>query len=428
MIKGEEIMEVHNTFKIQKNFCLGGDDIFVLSQLYLPLIGIDSFSLYFVLNTLDDKEQYQIKKLLDNLNLGNSSHLKKAMEKLQGVALVSCFFNETKDSYIFQLQRPLLAEFFFENTLLSSFLQSQIGSVEYEKTVAMKKKNKNAGYKDISKSFDEVYKAVVLDLDQVLPKPFSNKNRYDITIKNEKFDYAYFKLSFDTNFFDPSIFDDEEFKNDILKISYNFNLNEEEMKEALMRTIELDKDLKLKDIAKHARAIYSIKNKNKPAKFVTKTPDPYLTSEQDENTMKVVAELERMSLASILESLSGMKATNSELAMFEDLQRTTGLPQEVINVMILYVNTEKEGVLPGASYFEKIAATWKRAGITSAQAAINYINKPKQKKYGKSVKETPEWLKKYADEHKNIVQEPMSDEETEKTLAELKKKFKVEDK
>ncbi|MDD2493406.1 MAG: DnaD domain protein, partial [Bacilli bacterium] len=134
------------------------------------------------------------------------------------------------------------------------------------------------------------------------------------------------------------------------------------------------------------------------------------------------------SLASILESLSGMKATNSELVMFEDLQRTTGLPQEVINVMILYVNTEKEGVLPGASYFEKIAATWKRAGITSAQAAINYINKPKQKKYGKSVKETPEWLKKYADEHKNIVQEPMSDEETEKTLAELKKKFKVEDK
>lgn len=418
-------MEVHNTFKTQKNFCLGGDDIFVLSQLYLPLIGIDSFSLYFVLNTLDDKEQCQIKKLLDNLNLANSTHLKKAIEKLQGVALVSCFYNETKDSYIFQLQRPLLAEFFFENTLLSSFLQSQIGSVEYEKIVLTKKKNKNLGYKDISKSFDEVFKTTALDLDKVLPQPFLNKNRYDITIKNANFDYAFFKLSFDTNFFDPLIFDDEEFKNEILKISYNFNLNEEDMKEALLRTVEIDKDLKPQDIAKNARAIYNMKNKNKPAKFVTKTPDPYLASEQDEETTKVIDTLERTSLATILESISGMKATNSELAMFEDLQRTTGLPQGIINVMILYVNKEKDGVLPGASYFEKIAATWKRAGIASAKEALDYINKPKQKKYSKTVKDAPDWLKKYADDHKNTVQEDISDEEAEKILAKLKEKNKV---
>ena len=421
-------MEIHNTFKTQKNFCLGGDDIFVLSQLYLPLIGIDSFGLYFVLSTLDDKEQYQIKRLLDNLNLGNTSQLKKAMDKLQGVALISCFYNDTKDSYIFQLQRPLLAEFFFENTLLSSFLQNQIGSVEYEKTVLMKKKSKNVGYKDISKSFDEVFKRTVLDLDKVLPQPFLNKNRYDITIKNESFDYAYFKLSFDSSFFDPLIFDDEKFKNEILKISYNFNLNEEEMKEALMRAVELDQDLKPQDISKHARAIYSLKNKNKPAKFVTKTPDSYLASDQDENMLTMVDTLQKIGLASLLESINGMKATNSELAMFEDLQRTTGLPQEVINAMILYVNYEKKGELPGASYFEKIAATWKRAGINSAQAAIIYINKPKQKKYSKNVKDTPEWLKKYTDKYKNVAQEKMSDEDKEKILAELKKEFKAEEK
>ncbi|HKM30153.1 MAG TPA: DnaD domain protein [Bacilli bacterium] len=417
-------MEVHNTFKTQKNFCLGGDDIFVLSQLYLPLIGIDSFSLYFVLNTLDDKEQYQIKKLLDNLNISNSSHLKKAMEKLEGVALMACFYNETKDTYIFQMQRPLLTEFFFENTLLSSFLQSQIGSVEYEKTVVMKRKNKNSGYKDISSSFDEVFKMTGLDLDKALPKAFLNKNKYDITIKNANFDYALFKLSFDTSFFEATIFDDEEFKSEILKISYNFNLNEEEMKEALMRTIEIDKDLKYKDIAKNARAIYSLKNKNKPAKFVTKTPDPYIASDQNEDTVEIIEMLQRMSLASMLESIGGMKATNSELEMFENLQRTTGLPQEVINVMILYIEKEKQGVIPGASYFEKVAATWKRAGVNSAKAALDYINKPVQKKYGKRVKENPEWLEKYVDEHKNVVQVELTDEETEKALAELKEKFK----
>ncbi|HKM30379.1 MAG TPA: DnaD domain protein, partial [Bacilli bacterium] len=189
-------------------------------------------------------------------------------------------------------------------------------------------------------------------------------------------------------------------------------------------TIEIDKDLKYKDIAKNARAIYSLKNKNKPAKFVTKTPDPYIASDQDEDSTKFIEEIERMSLASILESISGMKATNSELEMFENLQRTTGLPQEVINVMILYIVTEKQGVIPGTSYFEKVAATWKRAGVNSAKAALDYINKPAQKKYGKRVKENPEWLEKYVDEHKNVVQVELTDEETEKELAELTKKFK----
>jgi replication initiation and membrane attachment protein DnaB len=144
--------------------------------------------------------------------------------------------------------------------------------------------------------------------------------------------------------------------------------------------------------------------------------------------MKIIDTIERMSLATLLENINEMKAVSSELAMFEDLQRTTGLPQGVINIMILYVNTEKSGVLPGLSYFEKIAATWKRAGITSAKAAVDYINKPKQKKYGKTVKEAPEWLKKYAEEHKNIVQEEISLEEAEKILAELKEKNKVKNK
>ena len=42
---------------------------------------------------------------------------------------------------------------------------------------------------------------------------------------------------------DSKILDDEEFKNQILAISYNYQLNEEEMKEVIMNTIEIDKDL-----------------------------------------------------------------------------------------------------------------------------------------------------------------------------------------
>ncbi|MDD3170820.1 MAG: DnaD domain protein, partial [Bacilli bacterium] len=170
------------------------------------------------------------------------------------------------------------------------------------------------------------------------------------------------------------------------------------------------------------------KNKNVVAKFVTKSPDPYIASDLDEDSLKILEMLERMSLVSILESLSYMKASSSELAMLENLARISGLPQEVINVMILYVNNEKQGVFPGYSYFEKIASTWKRAGIKTAREALEYINKPKSKSSFKKVKETPEWLNKYEEEHKNIKSKELTEEETQKVLEEAQKMFKVKEK
>ena len=51
-------------FKINNKCQLNSEDISSLTLLYLPLIGIDSFSLYTALSSLNKNEEYYIKKLI----------------------------------------------------------------------------------------------------------------------------------------------------------------------------------------------------------------------------------------------------------------------------------------------------------------------------------------------------------------------------
>ena len=61
------MLDVNEQIKITK-IGLCGEDLFVLSQMYLPLIGVDSFSLYMILNTIKSKEKIvyvKFKKRMD---------------------------------------------------------------------------------------------------------------------------------------------------------------------------------------------------------------------------------------------------------------------------------------------------------------------------------------------------------------------------
>lgn len=418
-------LEVYDNFKVQRNVAIGGEDLFVLSQLYLPLIGMDSFSVYFILATLKE-DTYQIKKIVDILNLANTSYLNIALDKLQGLGLLNVLYNETKSTHIFQVNAPLNMESFYANNILSGFLKTQIGEIEFEQIKNQKSKSKNPQYKDITKTFSETFKVKEVDFVNMFNPSFKNKIKDNIIISNPNFDYALFKLSFNTDFFDEGIFDDEVFKKEIIKISFNYSLNEEEMKEAVMKTIDIDKDIKFKDIAKNARTIYNRKKKkpSETTKFVTKQPDLYTGSDLDDDKLQLLDYLEKHGISSVLESLSGMKASASELEMLEKLTETSGFSQGVINVMIVYVNAEKDGVFPGYNYFEKIASTWKRAGIKTAKDALEYINRPREKTIRKKVKDAPKWVDEYANKRNENIQNSLSDEEKKKVLIEAQNLFK----
>ena len=53
----------HDIIKVNK-VSLSGEDIFVLSTMYLPLVGMNSYSIYMMFNNLNGDET-QVKTILD---------------------------------------------------------------------------------------------------------------------------------------------------------------------------------------------------------------------------------------------------------------------------------------------------------------------------------------------------------------------------
>lgn len=416
------MLDYQDSFKLINKVSLSSFEVKVLTECYLPIIGVDSFSLYFTLLTLNEKENYLIKTLLDRLNLHQASDLNQSLSKLEALGLIKRYLN--KDSQIrLEINRPLDYEMFFGSPLLSEYLSGQIGLDEKEKI-----KNKNIkkvtlkGYKDVTKSFDEVYQT-----SSSISNIYGNltKNiKSGIEIKESDFDYILFKMSFDEEYL-GEVLNDNEFRKKILEISHVYHLTEEEMKDVVLNTINYDKELTFDYISKNARNLYRKKTNQDLVKLETKESDKFVSSGVDDETYKIVNWLENASFADVLKMLSGITPASSELKMFEELKENTKFSSGMINTMILYVSTILDGQIPGYNYFEKIANVWARANIKNTLEAHKYVmeslnSKKDSKKQYKKTKEvaTPDWYNNYLDEVKES-QKTKEEEISEKDLQEI---------
>lgn len=369
-------MDINSSYKIYKTFDLSGEEFFSLTRLYLPLMGMDSFSLYLYFLTLENKETYNIRQVLDSLNLTKISFFENAIDKLSALSLVQNYYHEQK-GYFFKIIQPLNLESFFSNSVLQSFLISQIGSVEVD-NIIKKADYKIKGYTEVTKRFDEVFKKSKYNYEDVYNKIFLNKIKDNLVIKNEKFDYIIFKMGFDNDLIDDKVLEDEELKRNIINISYTYELNEEEMKEVILNTIAIDKDLKISDISKNAQKVYRSKNKEASSQYVTKEPDVFISSDMDDETYKMVNLLDRATPKTILESMSNIPAATVDLKLIEELNQIK-LPQGVINTMLLFILGERKGSLPNSfNYYEKVANEWARKGIKTTKAALDYLQEEKR--------------------------------------------------
>lgn len=145
---------------------LNDDDRHILTDLYLPILGIESFSLYLLLwEKVPNKELVSQRKshadLMSLLGI-DLRRFYQARIKAEALGLIRTF--QKKDEigpyYIYQLIEPLTAEEFFKDDLLSIFLYEQIGETKY-KLLAQKYAQSDSilkGSNEITKDFLEVFK------------------------------------------------------------------------------------------------------------------------------------------------------------------------------------------------------------------------------------------------------------------------------
>ena len=409
MLKSQDIIKIA---KVN----LSGEDNYVLSQMYLPLIGMVSFSAYHLINNIKESET-TVRRLIDVLGLANINSFDQALLRLEGIGLLKRYENEKKDrTIILECLLPLSQKSFLSNSLLKEFLVSKIGDVEVHTLEKNLQCKKISGYEEVTKRFDEVFKTTNL---KTKVSDYLEESVVDnIKIKNESFDYLIFKLSIDESLISKDLLDDEDFENNILKISYQYQLNEEEMKEAVTKAILINHDLKYEDVAKYAGYIFQNKGANQVLGFDVKEPLVYNHNlSSDEENLIVIAD--NSSISQMLESLSGGQPALSEVNDYIKLANLTGLPQGVINILALYINQNKEGDNVSFNYIEKVARNWMKKGVKTTIDAVKLLNenkeKSKVKNKGKNKKqvEEPEWMKRDDQEKEKIIKQEMTLEEIE---------------
>jgi replication initiation and membrane attachment protein len=379
-------------------------------------MGIDCLSLYSVLIALEDGQTYPFKKLLDSLNFNNLKLVNKAFNKLEGLGLVKAYYSESK-GHLYEVLQPLSFCDFFENEMFTSLLETQIGESEIKKLQPVHKKP--VGYKEVTKKFSDIFETSATTIASTI----NQFTKPQINVENDDFNYTLFKMLFDGSVLNEEVLDDENFKARILRISYTYKLNEEEMRDVLVRTIDIDKNLEYASISKNARNAFQNKYKTTGPKIVTKVEDNFLPSSIDDRWREIIDKVENMQIADTLQSVSGMKPAVSEIKMFDQLLASSQFSIGVINMMILRVNATNNGVLPGFNYFEKIANTWARAKIKTSYDVLKYFETESQKKNkekpattrNKKVKAVPDWYEQYTSQldGKTVKQEEMSEAEHE---------------
>lgn len=116
---------------------LNDDDRHILTDLYLPILGIEAFSLYLLLwEKLPNKEVVTQRKSHAELMSLLGIDLKRFYEariKTEALGLIRTY--QKKDSlgpyYIYQLFEPLSPDEFFKDDLMSIFLYEQVGENKY---------------------------------------------------------------------------------------------------------------------------------------------------------------------------------------------------------------------------------------------------------------------------------------------------------
>ena len=118
----------------------------------------------------------------------------------------------------------------------------------------------------------------------------------------------------------------------------------------------------------------------------------------------------------MLESISGIKPALAEINDFNKLQSLTGLPNGVINMLIIYINKVKQVETVNYTYIEKVAKSWMKAGVKTAEDAVKYMDSQKEKtttskKRGKQIVEEPKWMSNENKESRELTQEEKKEAE-----------------
>ncbi|XMB85661.1 DnaD domain protein [Mycoplasmatota bacterium WC44] len=395
-------VKVLEDIKIQSTSNLSSDEISVLTLLYQPIIGTNAYTLYMTLFNLLSREKLskklQLKNILSIINI-SLVEFNEAKDILGAIGLLNTYYNDTK-GFIFDINLPLTANEFLLDGSLGIYLYSEIGEDEFKNLTKHYKLHNAIGkeYDNITNSFDDVFMTDIQGVE--VTGNYLSKGKSAFVKFNSGFNFDLFTDGLSKNFFDKNNLTDK-FKDTFIKLAFTYNLNEIDMQDVYLGSLNSKGELDYKELPKQARKQYQY-NFSKDA--------PKLVFKHDDVANDALSHVKSSSPAELLQEMSGMPAASIDLETIYKLMTINKLSPELTNTLIYYVLKINDMKMPTYSYFEKVANEWGRVGIKTVEEAVEYIkqnslkktekrNKKSQSRKTKTSKQ-PDWYKEYKDERK----------------------------
>ncbi|WP_339288265.1 DnaD domain protein [Ureibacillus sp. FSL K6-0786] len=367
----------------------------LLTLFYQPLTGPEPISLYLTLwaegedahrETLN---HYYLMNVLD-MPIGK---VFQARISLEAIGLLRTYRKEEGENrfFIYELVRPLDAETFFQDPLLSMFLFSKIGEQAYRKLRKRFIKRMNMdSFKEVSRTFMDVYKPIHTNVPQEFIEPnLETKNR-NYPFYYEQFDFALLQAGLSEQLIPTSVFT-IEVKEWIAKIAFLYQFSPLDMQKVVILAIDDEMRISLDRLKKAASDYYKLtisKEVPKLEKTFEMKPQEIqnqpLTKEQE-----LIDYLETTPPVQVLRDINnGKEPVPSSVEIAEDLILKHGMPVGVVNVLLEYVMLTTDMKLP-RKYVERIADHWMRKNVRTAKEAME-LARTERDQYNKWKQENEE--------------------------------------
>ncbi len=377
-------MKNASVFTLHMQTDLSPSDHKVLALLYQPMMGLPTHALYLTFASLCEKDQSFSMAHADFFDLFDlkQAEFLKYRQRLEALSLLTVF--QKDDDYIYVVKIPLSARQFLVDTVFGSYLQSEIGEKNIDRLIALFEIDAPVTdtYKNITKSFDQMYEFKSLNL-LAVDKPIEGRiNNGGSTIR-----YA-----FDYNAFVEHL--PERLKNSQL---LNAHFKDQITRIAFVYQFEVDDMVTIYEAATQSRQSVNFHQLNLKARLHYQTKNKQL--EIREKDLDEGAVIGNITPQVIIQKYAKTDQRGLALSTASQLLERNHVDPGIINVILMFVLKNKDGVLPNINYMEKVLNDWLSKGIQTTEDAMRHsleIENSWQKSQTRTKKTAePDWMDDY---------------------------------
>ena len=373
-------MRSKDTFKMNLKNTLSSDDFKVLTLLYQPLLGNPAYTLFQTLYHLGNNIEYKHQDIYDLLNIKSTDYL-KAREKLEALGLLDVYKNE--GDYLYLIKNPLSPKQFLNDTILGSYLESEIGKKGIDSLISLFKVELSSteNYTNITKNFNDVYE--IKELETIKPIDNLRGRSYNCPSIENNFSYDEFINKLPERLKKAQLLNPKT-REDLNRISFMYELSVDDLVSIFIESCDENGYSSLARFKMRARIYYEKTHTNS---------FPVISVVDKDNQSEFI---DNLSPQVILQQYAKNKISSAVLDDMITIIERTGVAVGVLNVVLINILKHKDGILPARGYIEKVILSWQEKGVTNTKLALAYATELEksvtQNTKAKKKAIEPEWL------------------------------------